>query len=181
MSSKTNKKQKHEKPKHTVESYKNKIMLFLNQGGKKAISVRELSSKCRSRQGSSANFNLALRELAEDGIIFIKKQQKIYLSSKLGYFPAKVARLSRTFGFVVTDDGTEVFIPGKFLLGALPEDKVLISYIKSRSGSPEGEVIDILKEGNSQLTGKIELCDGVPYFVSDTMSKNHITNSNQSI
>ena len=77
MSSKTNKKQKHEKPKHTVESYKNKIMLFLNQGGKKAISVRELSSKCRSRQGSSANFNLALRELAEDGIIFIKKQQKI--------------------------------------------------------------------------------------------------------
>lgn len=175
MSSKTNKKQKHEKPKHTVESYKNKIMLFLNQGGKKAISVRELSSKCRSRQGSSANFNLALRELAEDGIIFIKKQQKIYLSSKLGYFPAKVARLSRTFGFVVTDDGTEVFIPGKFLLGALPEDRVLISYIKSRSGSPEGEVIDILKEGNSQLTGKIELCDGVPYFVSDTMSKNHIT------
>lgn len=175
MSSKTNKKQKHEKPKHTVESYKNKIVLFLNQCGKKMLSSRELSAKCHSRQGGTANYNQALRELAEEGVIFIKKQQKIYLSSKLGYFPAKVARLSRTFGFVVTDDGSEVFIPGKFLLGALPDDRVLVSYIKSRSGSPEGEVIDILKEANSQLTGKIELCDGIPYFVSDTMSKNHIT------
>lgn len=159
MSSKADKKSKAAKgaalsAKYSVESYKNKIMVFLNQNKKKVLSCSELAAKCHSRKGCQSNYNTALRELAEDGIIFIKKQQKVVLSSKMGYYPAKVTRLSKTFGFVVTDDGTEVFIPGKFLLGAMPEDKVLISYIKSRSGSPEGEVVDILKEGNSRLTGK---------------------------
>lgn len=179
MSSKADKKSKAAKgaalsAKYSVESYKNKIMVFLNQNKKKVLSCSELAAKCHSRKGCQSNYNTALRELAEDGIIFIKKQQKVVLSSKMGYYPAKVTRLSKTFGFVVTDDGTEVFIPGKLLLGTMPEDKVLISYIKSRSGSPEGEVVDILKEGSSRLTGKIEVCDGEPYFVSDTMSKNHI-------
>ena len=178
MSAKNGKKSKHSKitnPKHTVESYKNKISTFLNQCSRKSLSISELSAKCRTKQGSHENFSIALRELAEEGVVFIKKQQKVLLAAKLGYFPAKVTRLSKTFGFAVTDDGTEVFIPGKFMLGAMPDDRVLISYIKSRSGSPEGEIVDILKEGCSQLTGKIELCDGLPYFVSDNMSKNHIS------
>lgn len=89
MSSKTNKKQKHEKPKHTVESYKNKIVLFLNQCGKKTLSSRELSAKCHSRQGGTANYNQALRELAEEGVIFIKKTAKNLFVIKTWIFPCQ--------------------------------------------------------------------------------------------
>ena len=81
MSSKADKKSKAAKgaalsAKYSVESYKNKIMVFLNQNKKKVLSCSELAAKCHSRKGCQSNYNTALRELAEDGIIFIKKQQK---------------------------------------------------------------------------------------------------------
>lgn len=160
--------------KNTVESYKNKIMTFLHQSAKGSLLSRELAAKCHSIKGNKENYAAAVRELTEEGIIVVRKQQKVILASKLGYMPANVTRLSRTFGFAMTDDGTEVFIPGKYMLGAMPGDKVLVSYIESRSGSPEGEIVDILKENPSMLTGRIELCDGERWFVADTMSKSHI-------
>ncbi|MDE5862137.1 MAG: RNB domain-containing ribonuclease, partial [Ruminococcus sp.] len=72
------------------------------------------------------------------------------------------------------DDGTEYFIPGKCMLGAMPNDRVLVSDIPSRSGEPEGEIIDIIKFSDSALTGKIEYVDGKPYLVPDTATKNHM-------
>ena len=73
----------------------------------------------------------------------MRKGMKAALCLSLKLKPGEVTRLSRTFGFAVTDDGVEYFIPGKCMLGAMPGDRVLIADIPSRSGEPEGEVEDI--------------------------------------
>lgn len=99
---------------------------------------------------------------------------KVGLCSRLNIYPATVTRLSRTFGFAKTDDGVEYFIPGKCMLGAMPDDRVLVSDIPSRSGEPEGEVIDIIKFGSSVMTGNVEFIDGRYYLIPDTATKNHI-------
>ncbi|MBQ6180221.1 MAG: ribonuclease R [Ruminococcus sp.] len=159
----------------TAESYKKKIVTFLNTYDKKLMPLSELESKCRTKKQGRENFITAFDQLRTEGVIIMKKAMKVGLCSRLNVQPGTVSRLSRTFGFVMTDSGTEYFVPGKCMLGAMPGDRVLVGDIPSRSGEPEGEVLDIIELGSSQLTGRIESVDGTPYLVPDTASKNHIT------
>ncbi len=158
----------------TVESYKKKIVTFLSTYDKKVMPLSELESKCRTKKQGRENFTKAFDELRTEGVIMMKKAMKAGLCSRLNVQAGTVSRLSRTFGFVMTDGGTEYFVPGKCMLGAMPGDRVLVGDIPSRSGEPEGEVLDIISFGSSQLTGRIEFVDGSPYLVPDTASKNHI-------
>ena len=158
----------------TVESYKKKIVTFLSTYDKKVMPLSELESKCRTKKQGRENFIKAFDELRTEGVIMMKKAMKAGLCSRLNVQAGTVSRLSRTFGFVMTDGGTEYFVPGKCMLGAMPGDRVLVGDIPSRSGEPEGEVLDIISFGSSQLTGRIEFVDGSPYLVPDTASKNHI-------
>lgn len=168
-------KKKNTSQKTDVTTFKKKIITFLQTNNKKTIPISELETKCRSKKQGHENFMNAFDELRTDGIITVRKGMKVGLCSRLNMYPATVTKLSRTFGFAKTDDGIEYFIPGKCMLGAMPDDRVLISDIPSRSGEPEGEVIDIIKFGSSVMTGKVEFIDGKYYLVPDTASKNHIT------
>ncbi len=176
MAEKSKKKQSEKKSSSvvSVESYKNKIVTFLKAYGKKTMPLSELEAKCRTKKSGRDNFAAAFSQLRNEGVVMMKKGMKAALCSRIDVFPGAVTRLSRTFGFAVTDDGIEYFIPGKCMLGAMPGDRVLISPIPSRSGEPEGEILDILEFGSSQLTGRIEFDDGKPYLVPDTASKNHV-------
>ncbi len=155
-------------------TYKKKIITFLQTCHKKTIPINELETKCRSKKQGRENFINAFDELRTEGIITVRKGMKVGLCSRLNLYPATVTRLSRTFGFAKTDDGVEYFIPGKCMLGAMPDDRVLVTDIPSRSGEPEGEVIDIIKFGSSVMTGNVEFIDGKYYLVPDTATKNHI-------
>lgn len=158
-----------------IETYKKKIITFLQASNKKTMYVSELETKCRTKKQGRDNFINAFDELRTEGIITVRKGMKTGLCSRLNIYPATVTRLSRTFGFARTDDGIEYFIPGKCMLGTMPDDRVLVADIPSRSGEPEGEIIDIIKFGNSVMTGKAEFIDGRYYLVPDTASKNHLT------
>ena len=176
MSGKNKKKNSVKKGSDTIsiESYKNKIVTFLKANDKKTMPINQLETKCRTKKNGRENFTAAFSELRDEGVIVVRKGMKVALSSDLGMKTGEITRLSRTFGFAMTDDGTEYFIPGKCMLGAMPKDRVLIADIASRSGEPEGEVVDILSFGSSTLTGRIEYTDGDLYLVPDIASKNHM-------
>ena len=168
------KKKNNSSNKTDIETYKKKIITFLQTYNKKTMPISELENKCRTKKQGRDNFINAFDQLRTEGVITVRKGMKTGLCSRLNIYPAVVTRLSRTFGFAKTDDGTEYFIPGKCMLGAMPNDRVLVSDIPSRSGEPEGEIIDIIKFSDSALTGKIEYVDGKPYLVPDTATKNHM-------
>lgn len=156
------------------EFYKKKILLFLQKNGKKALSYKELAFKCKAKKAELTDFNAALEELKDEGLVFERKTGFV-LSSTMGVFPATVSRINKTFGFIKrNDDDSEVFIPGKFLKGSMPNDIVIAKLIPSRSGSPEGEVLKILKENNSQFTGVIIEVDGKKFIQPDSFTKNPI-------
>lgn len=157
--------------KYSTESYRNKILTFLLKSGKKPVPLKELAAKCRSSRGNSKNFNDAMNELIVSGEIY-ERRRGFVRTEVLGYFKAKILRLNRTFGFMEKcDTQEEIFVPGKFLCGAMPGDIVLANYIESRSGSPEGEVIDILQPAEANLSGIIIEDAGTQYFLPDSMSK----------
>lgn len=158
----------------SVESYKKKIKTFLENHNKRLMPLSELQSKCRTKKNGFENFAAAFDELRTEGVVMVRKGMKVALCSKLKCYPGKITRLSRTFGFACTDDGVEYFIPGKCMMGAMPGDRVLISPIASRTGEPEGEIVDIIKLSDAAMTGRIEFVDGEAYLVPDSASKNHV-------
>ena len=158
-----------------AEMYKKKIIAFLGAYDKKTMPLTQLESKCKTKKNGSEAFAAAFGELRTKGIVTVRKGMKAGLCSRLGLCPGTVTRLSRTFGFAESDSGTEYFLPGKHMLGAMPGDRVLIAQIPSRSGEPEGEIADILEMGSQTLTGKAEIIDGASYLVPDTAAMNHMT------
>lgn len=161
-------------PEISVESYKNKIVTFLKAYNKKLMTVAELEKKCRTKKSGRNNFVQAFDELRTEGVVAMRKGMKVALTERLGMHTGEITRLSRTFGFATTDDGKEYFIPGKCMLGTMPHDRVLIADIPSRSGEPEGEIIDILSFGSNEMTGLIEYTEGSLYLVPDIAPNTHI-------
>lgn len=155
----------------SVENYRKKIMAVLKKNGRTPLGDHELATKCRTQRGGAANFRKAINELCHEGAIC--ERRRGYVSSEImKYFTGTVVRVNRTFGFARPDEGdSDVFIPGKFLQGAMTKDRVLLNYIPSRSGKPEGEVLSILEEADSRLTGTIINEDGRLLFRADIMSK----------
>ncbi|MCQ2464147.1 MAG: ribonuclease R [Oscillospiraceae bacterium] len=157
--------------KHSVNYYKNKILLVLNQAGKKPLTRNDMIAKSKCKKSESDIFRKALDELRNEGQIFDQKKGYV-LCARMGYFKATVKRISKTFGFIEKDeDKTEVFIPGKYLLGSLPGDKVLASLIPSRTGKPEGEVLSVLEQADATITGVLQQEYREFFIIPDTMSK----------
>ena len=162
-------------PADAVGVYKKKIVALLGAFDKKTMPLSQLESKCKTKKNGREAFAAAFDELRTKGVVTVRKGMKTGLCSRLGFVPGTVTRLSRTFGFAEDDNGTEYFLPGKHMLGAMPGDRVLISQIPSRSGEPEGEITDIIEMGSQELTGRTEIIDGAPYLVPDTAAMNHMT------
>lgn len=166
-----------------VQVYTRKILKSLEKAGAKCLDKKELEAKCKVNKGNASAYNAALKELLRLGDVCIRRKG-FGLSKLFGYYSAEVVRLSGTFGFVRPeyDGADDVFIPGKFLLGSMPGDRVLYREIPSRSGKPEGEVVDIIEESDSRLTGKIISDDGILFLLPDTMSRTPIRiNRRQSV
>lgn len=152
------------------EIYKNRIREQLSQAGKKNVTYKQLFGKCKGRKPDAAAFARAVSEMKREGII-IEGKNGIKLCSAAGLFRAKISRINRTFGFIEREDGSEVFVPGKFLMGAMPGDVVMARLLPQRGELPEGEVVSIVEEGFSEFTGTIEKEGKTICIRPDTLSK----------
>ena len=110
----------------TFDIYKTRIKEILKQSGKKSVPFKVLYNKCKGRKNNLPEFKRALASLEKSGDV-IETKAGYKLAEAGGMFKATVSRINKTFGFIEKEDGTEVFVPGKFLMGAMPGDVVLAS------------------------------------------------------
>lgn len=150
--------------------YKNRIREQLSQAGKKSVTYKQLYGKCKGRKQDPSAFARAIAEMKREGVI-IEGKNGIKLCTAAGLFRAKVSRINRTFGFIERDDGSEVFVPGKFLMGAMPGDIVMAKLLPQRGELPEGEVVTVVEEGFSEFTGTIEKDGKTICIRPDTLGK----------
>ena len=140
-----------------------RIQNVLEQSGKKAVPDKALYGKVKGRKVTINDYKKAVKWLVENGDIIETKNGYILCRSH-EMFKAEIARINKTFGFARREDGVEIFIPGKYLCGAMPGDTVICRLIPSRGDSPEGEVVSIAKVGFSEFTGTVEK-EGSKYYV----------------
>lgn len=156
-----------------IDIYKKRIKEILKQNDRKCVPYKELYAKCKGRHPMPDKFKEATLALKREGVIFERKAGFV-LCESYGIYPAEVSRIAKTFGFLKTEDGTEVFVPGKFLKGAMPGDRVLAKALprKDRRGeSPEGEVVKVLEEVFTEFSGTLEKEYGRLFIRPDTLSK----------
>ncbi|MBR4346564.1 MAG: ribonuclease R [Oscillospiraceae bacterium] len=147
---------------------RNRILNYL--AGKTApVRIKELSAKTRGRRVTEAEFRAALRSLSQSGEIIIENE-RVSLPGE-NEFAADVVRLSKTFGFVKDEKGTEYFVPGRFLKGAVPGDKVICSPIPPRGEAPEAQILSVAAECDGEFPGVVEVHRGRKYFRSDALCR----------
>lgn len=139
----------------------NRLNLLLLKCGRQGVSYKELSRRMKKKE--KKEFFTAMDELKHAGIA-VEKRRKLYSSKVLGLFPAEITRVHKTFGFAAAQDGEEFFVPGRYLMGAMPGDKVLLRQIRSRGTSPEGEVYSVTAYGDGEFSGRL-LEDHGSYYI----------------
>jgi len=128
---------------------KNRILKELKEGPKKY-------KKLRAKFKGSKKFYDAMDELYNRGIIterngYIhivdteKKLKKAKADPSL--LAGTVVKLTENFGFVrVPQLERDVFVSGKYMMGAVPGDEVMMKPVKSTRRDMEGEIVAITKE-----------------------------------
>ncbi len=151
--------------------YKNRIKAQLHTlSGRTGTTYKRLYSLCKGRKPDAAAFAQAVAELKRDGIIFEHKNS-LMLCADAGLFRAEVARLNKTFGFITDENGNEIFVPGKFLMGAMPGDKVMARLLPDSDGEdPRGQVVSITETGFSEFSGVVKKINGRFCVLPDDIS-----------
>lgn len=155
------------------DSIDKKIRTAAARAGKNGFSRRELLTKSRLSAKEQKSFSAALKRLEESGEI-LRNQNRYFSAKKLGLHTAVISRLNKTFGFAVQQSNDqEVFIPGKFLRGALPGDTVQLRYIPSRreEGGLEGEVVRIIEQGSGEFSGVLMMDEGRLAVLPDSFAR----------
>lgn len=142
-----------------------KIETALKKQGKKGFPFAELRRRVRVKPTQYREFDVALREMVSAGKVLLRRGRYV-LTQAVQSVPGVIVKVAGTFGFAKLEDESEVFVPGRFLMGALPGDKVLLATQKSDGKSPEGQVLKILSYGASTFTGKLIQTDTGEYAVA---------------
>lgn len=156
-----------------MNKYSQKILKVLSIN-EKGLNFSELVKKLKVKHKDIKALREALKKLENEGSIAYKKHKYIFNQKRL--ITAKIARLNKTFGFAYDEkEDKEYFIPGKFLMGALPDDKVLLRKIKGKGESDEAKVIKILSYGKGEFTGVLLKENNMYFILPDTLMKQAVT------
>ncbi len=137
-----------------MNPFEQHLIKTIRLAGKRGISPATLKARMRIKPKDEPRYYETLDHLQASGAVE-KKRGRFFLPSRVGLHPAVITRINGTFGFATLEDNDqEVFIPGKYLKGALPQDRVLIAYIPARKeGGLEGEVVRIVQYAEGLFTG----------------------------
>jgi len=143
-----------------------RIIKAFKKHKKKPLSLKELAQLALIKKSEQNEFLQAVDELKQAGEVTDFKG-KLALSADLGLHPAKIVKVTETFGFAkLTKTEKEIFIPGRFMQGAMPGDVVLVKTTRSRNKSDldEGEVVRFVDKADFEFTG-VFVRDGHKYTV----------------
>lgn len=133
--------------------------------------VRDLKQRLAKDKPGERKVMEALDQLVRSGVVC--QREGVFFTVRSGrankMIPCVLVKLGKNFGFVNREDGTgDIFIPGRFLMGAMPGDRVLVEkFDRPRvEGSDEGQVVAIIAKHN-RFVGTARRFEGRLVFVPD--------------
>lgn len=116
-------------------------------------------SRLAGDQKVSKTLYRALADLRRDGWVSRDFENNLSIETRTG-----VLRVNpRGFGFVVSPEhpGDDIFVPGRLLLSAAHEDRVLV-WVRRVGGTPgpEGRIMDVVARAHTHLVGRLDRSRG---------------------
>ncbi len=137
----------------------------------KPSTVRDLKQRLARDKVGERKVMDALDELVRSGVVC--QREGVFFTVRSGradkMIPCVLVKLGKNFGFVKREDEEgDIFIPGRFLMGAMPGDRVLVEkFARPRvEGSDEGQVIAVV-EKHDRFVGAVRRIEGRLMFVPD--------------
>ena len=103
----------------------------------------------------SIGFERRLKAMERDGQIFVNRQGKVQVNTKLEFIAGKVQGHRDGFGFLLRDDGgPDLFLPQREMLKVLHGDRVLAKIEGEYRGKLEGLIVEVLERRTNSLVGR---------------------------
>ena len=153
------------------EKFRKLILEKIKKSGKTPLPYKRLLRSLKVSDKDFKTFTQILENMKQKGVIY-EGRDGFLLPKFCGLVTAKITRLNKTYAFaqdIKTEE--EIFIPGKYLKGAMPGDTVVLKTTESKGNSLEGEVVSISKEAFSRFTGNIAFENGQYCVIPDILSK----------
>lgn len=140
-----------------------RVMRVLKHQKQEPIGIRALEIQAQVSHDERGKFYDLLETMEKSGEIW-KRKNSVVLSRSQGLIRAQIVSVNEKFGFAKPEtDGEEtkpdIFLPGRFMLGAMPGDTVLVrvdrTKKKAEGESPEGAVVQIVEQNDAPFTGVI--------------------------
>ncbi|MCH8011523.1 MAG: ribonuclease R [Candidatus Marinimicrobia bacterium] len=148
-----------------------RIIKFLKRHQGDYYNKMELLHHLAIQQQQKKQFRYALRSLVDEGKVLRIKGGRYSWVGSLEKVQGKLVLNHKGFGFVLVDDGQDIFINFRNLKGALHEDIVQVVILPFSAGSgPEGRVYNIIKRANNRFIGTVFKEKGGYYLTIDPVT-----------
>lgn len=160
------------KPAVNKTDYGKRLLNYL--GGKGTwISARVLAESLGVARKSRPELLVALERAVRKGDV-IEKRGQYHIKPRSSNTEATIVSVKEGFGFAHSEEyENDIFIPGRFLMGAMPGDLVLVRLSQERreGGSMEGQVSKIIEENDEPFTGVFRTFGSMYEIMPDSGSK----------
>lgn len=155
------------KPGFSRQDVKTRVMQVLKHQKQEPIGIHALEVKVQLKHDERREFYDLLEEMQKSGELW-RRRNSVVLSKNQGLIQAQIVTLNEKFGFarpfvegeLPADKAQDIFLPGRFMLGAMPGDTVMLRVEPKKGKAEEGEnregaVVQILKENDVPFTGVV--------------------------
>ena len=154
------------------KNYRALVLELLSRNTGKPLSERELASKIGVKKKDYPVYLTILANLVASGEITVKKHRfAVPAKNRLKSYRAQIVKVNETFGFArIEGEDTDVFIPGRYLMGSMPGDQVMITAKKGLPGQlPDGQVVEVLSTADQAFSGVVLQRQGRYYIAPDNL------------
>jgi len=136
------------------QALRNRIIKFLKKHNNKSYKQKNLSSALEIRQKDYQAFKKILREMSQEGEIERFRKNQYGFPQEKDLVEGKLSVTSKGFGFVLMDEGRDVFISYDNLANAMDGDLVrALVFKKSFGKNPEGKILEVLNRSTVNIVG----------------------------
>ena len=139
-------------------------MRVLRHQKQEPIGIRVLEIQAQIDRTERTQFLDLLESMEKSGELH-RRRNSVVLASSQGLVPARIVSVNERFGFARPEplpdkpQQEDIFLPGRYMMGAMPGDRVLLRVSRQRARSQgenlEGAVAQIVEQNNAPFTGVV--------------------------
>ena len=148
-------------------------MLLINEPHH-LFKAKEIAQRLGIPQHEYSLLRSILRAMVQDGSIIKIKKNRYCKGRKVAEAVGKLRVSSHGYGFLIREDGEDIFISQKNMGLALHQDMVRVRlFAKYEGKSPEGEIIEVIKRARNNIVGIYRRGRRLGFVVPDEIKIQH--------